>query len=149
MGNMAYLTEACSDIGADNIQRVISWALDMPRLSCRLMTDGADPHLVEALAATDFQAQRSQVGQSGHGMELPKQARRLAQTAQPQLGVSNVSTDISCDGCSGTDTRSQARNAELAHLRGSVINPMFYEHLVNVAHPRSSLCCPAPTLSSA
>ena len=74
----------------------------------RLSTGSADPQLAGALATTDFQAQR---GQGGRGEGLPVQARRLAQTAQPQLGVSNVSTDISCDGCSGTDTRTQVSYA--------------------------------------
>ncbi len=84
----------------------------------RLVTDVTDPQLAGALAATDFRAQRGQAGQSGLGKVAPVQARRLAQTAQPQLGVSNVSTDISCDGCSGTDTRTEVREHMILKLRG-------------------------------
>ena len=71
----------------------------------RLQTSVTEPELADALASTAFLAEEGQ----SHDAEWarPAQARRLMAGAQPQLGVSNVSTDLDCDGCSTTDTRQQ------------------------------------------
>ena len=87
----------------------------MPFLPCserrlarrRLPTNVTEPELAEALASTAFQAERGQINDAQWAH--PVQARRLMASAQPQIGVSNVSTDLDCDGCSTTDTRQQVR----------------------------------------
>ena len=61
--------------------------------------------MADALASTAFQAEEGQSDDAEWAR--PVQARRLMASAQPQLGVSNVSTDLDCDGCSTTDTRQQ------------------------------------------
>ena len=71
----------------------------------RLQTNVTEPELADALASTAFQAEQGQ--SDGAEWVRPTQARRLMAGAQPQLGVSNVSTDLDCDGCSTTDTRQQ------------------------------------------
>ena len=77
---------------------------------CRLPIEVSEPEWAEALK-TGFQAQAGAFDGCVHGEGVPVQARRLAQTAQPQLGVSNVSTDLSCDGCAKSDTRTQVKRA--------------------------------------
>ena len=71
----------------------------------RLRTNVTEPELADALASTAFVAEEGQSTDAEWAQ--PAQARRLMASAQPQLGVSNVSTDLDCDGCSTTDTRQQ------------------------------------------
>lgn len=88
---------------------------------CRLPIEVSEPELAEVLGSTGFQAQAGAFDGGVHGEGVPVHARRLAQTAQPQLGVSNVSTDLSCDGCATSDTRTQVKNAA-KHLCSPLCN---------------------------
>ena len=88
---------------------------------CRLQTDVGEPELAAALASTAFQAEQGQTNNAKWAR--PIQARRLMASAQPQLGVSNVSTDLDCDGCSTTDNRAQVLvcSADIRLQPGSVL----------------------------
>ena len=101
---------------------------------CRLQTDVAEPELADALASTAFRADQGQTDDAKWARPVqtddakwarPIQARRLMARAQPQLGVSNVSTDLDCDGCSTTDTRAQVlvRSADIRLQPRSVLAP--------------------------
>lgn len=97
----------------------------------RLSTDVSEPELAEALASTDFQAQAGQIRQPGRGEGSPVKARRLAQTTTPQIGVGNVSTDLGCDGCAGSDNRVQVLRSSLSlPLYSSVLLPMQQQQLM-------------------